>query len=77
MAEVVDLANVNFSPLAVLGAASLSIPRIDLYAHTGKLPAEVIHARLLSSLEKCEDAARAIKEDVLVIHPEETAPDFV
>jgi len=33
-----NLAKVDFSPLAVLGAASLSILRIDLCAHTAILP---------------------------------------
>jgi hypothetical protein len=74
-ASSADLTLVDFSPLAVLGAAALSIPRIDLYVHTNILPPELIRAQVLSSLEEYEDIARAIKDGVLVIHSEETTPD--
>jgi hypothetical protein len=69
----VDLTRVNFSPLAVLGAASLLIRRIDLYVRTGIFPPAVTRALLLSSLEDCKDIVRSIKEGILVIHSEKTA----
>jgi len=72
-----DLTLVDFSPLAILGAASLSIPRIDVYVHTGVLPSALTRAQLLSSLEDDENITRAMKEGVLVIHAEKTAPDCV
>jgi hypothetical protein len=68
--------NVDFSPLSILGAASLSIPRIDLYVHTGLLPPAITRAQLLSSLGDNEDIVRSIKEGVLIIHAEKTAPDL-
>jgi hypothetical protein len=72
-----ELALVDFSPLEVLGAASLSIPQIDLYVHTDILQPDLTHATLLSSLEVYEDVVRSTKDGVLVVHPEETAPDCV
>ena len=69
-----NLAEVDFSPLAVLGAA---IPWIDLYVHTNILPSTVTLARLLSSLMDYDGIVRSIKEDKLVIHSEKTAPDYV
>ena len=68
------LPDIDFSPLAVLGAASLSIPRIDLYVHTSGLPTAVILARLMSSLEKYEGIMKSIEEGVMVIHSGMTAP---
>ena len=69
-----NLNKVDFSPLAVLGSASLSIARIDLYIHTGVLPHTVTLAQLLSSLEDYEDTMRSIKEGILVIHSEKIPP---
>ena len=72
---ILDLANVDFSPLAALfGATVLPIPRIDLYVHTG---CGVTHAELLPLMEDYEDVVRSIKDGVLVIHSEETAPECV
>ena len=71
-----NLNKVDFSPLAVLGAASLSIARIDLYIHTGVLPDTVTLAQLLSSLEDYGDTMRLIKDGILVIHSEKTAPGY-
>ena len=70
------LALINFSPLAVLGAASLSIPQIKLYIHTDTLPPDVTLAQLLSSLAGYEDVMKLIEDRKLVIHPEVTAPDY-
>ena len=70
-----DLANLDFSPLAALGATVPSILRIDLYIHTGRLPSALTLAYLLSSLEDYEIVLRLIKEGKLVIHSEKTAPD--
>ena len=70
-----SLTRINFSPLSALGPACQSIPRIDLYVHTGILAPSVTHAHVLSSLEVYEDLARLIKEGVFVIHSEEIAPD--
>ena len=72
-----ELASIDFSPLAVLGAASLSIPRIDLYVRTGVLPPALTRAQLLSSLEDYEGIVTSIKEGILVIHLEETSPDCI
>jgi len=69
------LSDVDFSPLIILGAASLSIPHIDLYVHTDIQPTEVTHGQISSSLDKYEDIAKPIKDGVLVIHSEETAPE--
>jgi len=69
-----NLAEVDFSPLAVLGTA---IPRIGLYVHTNILPSTVTLARLLSSLMDYDGIMRSIKEGKLVIHSEKTAPDYV
>ena len=69
-----NLAEVDFSPLAVLGAA---IPWIDLYVHTNILPSTVTLARLLSSLMDYDGIMRSIKEGKLVVHSEKTAPDYV
>ena len=69
------LALVDFSPLAALGA--LSIPRIDLYVHTDTRPPAVTLASLLSSLAPYDDVMKLIEEGKLVIHPEETAPDYL
>jgi hypothetical protein len=69
-----DLTRFDFSPLSFLGP-SLSIQRIDLYVHTGRLPSALTRAYLLSSLENDEDIVRLIKEGKLVIHSEKTAPD--
>ena len=71
-----NLNKIDFSPLAVLGAASLSIPWIDLYIHTDILPDTVVLAQLLSSLEDYGDVMRSIKEGTLVIHSEKTAPGY-
>jgi hypothetical protein len=68
-----NLTKIDFSPLASLGRASLSIPRIDLYVHTGILPSAVTRAQILSSMEDYEVDQRW----VLVIQSEETAPDGV
>jgi hypothetical protein len=65
------LTEVDFSPL--FGVASLLIPRIDLYIHTGVFPSALTRAQPLLSLEDDEDAVRSIKEGVLVIHSEKTA----
>jgi hypothetical protein len=72
-----ELSLVDFSPLSVLGAASLSIPQIDLYVHTGMVPPDLTLATLLRSLEVYEDIVRSMKEGVLVVRAEETAPDCV
>ena len=72
-----NLANVDFSPLSVLGAAALSIPHIDMYVHTDTLPSEVTFAQLLASLADHEDVMRAIDKGILIIHSERTAPDYV
>ena len=69
------LTDVDFSPLAILGAASLSIPHIDLYVHTDSQPSALTHAQILPSLDKYEDIAKSIKDGVLVVHSEQTAPD--
>ena len=63
-----NLAKVDFSPLAVLGTAVLSIPRIDLYVHTDILPSHVTLAQVLSSLR---DITRSIEEGVVIVHSEE------
>lgn len=75
LSTFVELTKVDFSPLAVLGSASLSIPRIDLYVHTQVLPPAVTHTHLLRSLSEYEEVVRLVKEGVLVIHSEKTAPD--
>jgi hypothetical protein len=73
--NILNLANVDFSPLvALFGASSLSIPRIDLYVHTG---CNVTHAQLLSLTEDYEDVVRSIEDGVLVIHSEKVAPECV
>jgi len=72
-----DLTYIDFSPLAILGAASLSIPHIDLYVYTNGLAPAQTHAQLLSSLDKYEDIMRLIKEDILVIHPERSVPECI
>jgi hypothetical protein len=71
-----NLAAVDFSPLAVLGAAALSIPRIDLYVHTGILPPDETFAHLLSSLADSDETMRAIEKGILNIQSEATAPDY-
>ncbi len=71
-----NLANVDFSPLAALGTAAMSIPRIDLYVHTGILPSSATLAQLLSSLADYEDVMRSIEKGILIIHSEKTAPDY-
>ena len=71
-----NFTKVDFSSLAVLGPASLLCPRIDLYIHTDILPDTATLAQLLSSLEDYEDIMRSIKEGILVIHSEKTAPDY-
>jgi len=70
-----DLAEIDFSPLAILGSASLSIPHIDLYVHTGILPSALTRAELISLLEDYEDIIRSINEGVLVIHSEKRIPE--
>jgi len=72
-----NLANIDFSPLAALGAAALSIPRVDLYVHTDVLPSSVTFSQLLSSLADYEDVLGSLTEGILIIHPERTAPDYV
>ena len=72
-----NLANVDFSPLAVLGPAVMLIPRIDLYVHTDILPSDITFAHLLASLADGDDLMRAIEKGILIIHPERTAPDYV
>ena len=70
--------NVDFSPLAVLGAAAMSIPRIDLYVHTGIISSDVTHAHLLASLADYDDTMRAIEKDIqIIIHLEQSAPGYV
>jgi len=71
-----NLATVDFSPLTVLGTAALSIPRIDLYVHTGILPSDDTFAQLLASLADSDDIMRAIEKGVLNIQSEATAPDY-
>ena len=71
----VALTKVDLSPLAVLGSASLSISRIDLYVHTQVLPPAVTYTQLLRSLSEYEEIVKLVKEGVLVIHSEKTAPD--
>ena len=65
-----DLDEIDLSPLAILGSASLSIPHIDLYVDTGILPSALTRAELICSLEEYEDIIRSINEGVLVIHSE-------
>jgi hypothetical protein len=72
-----NLANIDFSPLAALGTAALSISHIDLYIHTDNLPPEVTHAQILSSLADYEDVMGSIMEGTLIIHPERAAPGYV
>ena len=55
----------------------MSIPRIDLYVHTGILPSDVTTAQLLSWLADKEDVMRSIEKGILFIHPERTAPGYV
>jgi len=68
---------IDFSPLAALGAASefVSIPRIDLYVHTGILLPDLTQAHLLSSLGVNEDVLKLIKEGTLIVHQDKTAPE--
>jgi len=67
---------IDFTPLAVLGPASLSIPRIELYVHTaGNFPSALTRAQLLVFLMEYKDIVRSIKEGILVIHSEKTAPN--
>jgi hypothetical protein len=72
-----NLANVDFSPLEVLGPAALSIPRIDLYVHTDVLPSDVTSAQILSWLVDYEDVMRSIEKGILICHWERTAPGYV
>ena len=72
-----NLANIDFSPLSFLGAATMSIPRIDLYVHTDILPSSVTFAHILSSLADYENVMRSIEAGILFIHSEKTAPDYV
>jgi hypothetical protein len=53
------------------------IPRIDLYVHTDTLPATTTFAQLLSSLAAYNNITKMIEEGTLVVHPEETAPEYV
>jgi len=69
-----NLPEIDFSPLAVLGAASLSIPRIDIYVHSGCMLSTVRFAQLISSLEKCEGIMKLVEEGVVVIHSQMRAP---
>jgi len=73
--DLSDLTTIDISPLSVLGAASLSIARINLYVHTGILQPAITRAQLTSMLEIYEDILRAVKAGVLVIHPGKNAPD--
>jgi hypothetical protein len=72
-----DLPEIDFSPLAPLGAASefVSIPHIDLYVRTGILLPDLTQAELLSSLGVSEDVVKLIREGILIIHPEMAAPE--
>ncbi len=70
-----DLTIIDFSPLTVLGTASLSIPRINLYVHAGTYRPAITRAQVMSLLEDHEDILRLVKAGVLVIHPGKTAPD--
>jgi len=72
-----NLANVDFSPLAALGTAALSISQIDLYVHTDNLPPAVTHAQILSSLMEYEDVTGSIMEGTIKIHAERAAPGYV
>ena len=72
-----NLANVDFSPLEILGAAALSIPRIDMYVHTDIVPSDVTTAQLLSWLVDYPDVMRSIEKGILIIHSERTAPSYV
>lgn len=68
---------IDFSFLDILGIAAQSIPRSDLYVYTDSMPADMTYNQLWSSLvEDHEDLTRAIEDGILVIHAEETAPDF-
>jgi hypothetical protein len=69
-----DFSRIDFSPLTVLGAASRSIPRIDLYVHTGISPAALTRAQFISSLGDYEGIMTSIEEGALVIHSEIAAP---
>lgn len=63
--------------LTVLEAATLLIPQIDLYVHTDILLSAFTLAQLVSSLVDYQDIMGSMKEGILVIHLEETAPDHV
>jgi len=71
-----NLANVDFSPLAALGPAAMSIPRIDLYVHTGILSASATLAQIMSALADYEDIIRSVEKGILIIHSEKSAPDY-
>ena len=70
-----DLAQIDLSPLGILGSASLSIPHIDLYVYTGISPSALTRAELILSLENYEDIIKSINEGVLVIHLEKRIPE--
>ena len=70
-----DVTRVDFSPLTVLGAASLLIPRINLYVHAG-IMAAITSAQLMPWLEAYEDIMRPAEAGVLVIHPGMSAPEL-
>jgi len=69
-----DFDKLYLSPLDELGTASASIERIDLYVRTGLTPP---HDQLLSLLEDFTSIAEWNKRGILVIHLEESAPDWV
>jgi hypothetical protein len=78
--EIADLTNIDISPLAILEAASVSIPRIDLYASTHKpisiprlLVIPITDARLMSALERYTEVVKLINEGKIAIHVEKTA----
>ena len=74
LSKLSELAEVDFSPLGVLGAVSQSISRIDLYVHTGILTSALTLAQVVFSLEGYEGIPRLIEEGIMVIHSEKVAP---
>jgi hypothetical protein len=72
---VIELTKLDCSPLAILADVSLSILRIDPYVHNRGISASVTYSQLMCLLDDYEGVVRLIKDGVLVIHSEKTAPD--
>jgi hypothetical protein len=77
-----NLTNIDISPLAVLEAASVSIPRIDLYAFAWnpiavpRSPAiPITNVRLMSVLKsQCPGVVKLINEGKIAVHSQKTVP---